>query len=239
MPETRLMNWTDALRQKIHLNAFDKWMWTFFNKSTRMPQWVHFLEHSSSFRLLMDVWFREDRVRFFGREEVMEYVVCGAFGCWDWPWVYDCRRPSWQWQTHSRELISWIWALHRLFRFRNILSTYSRNLVKQMFEKVLLNMQIWVRLLNKWLVLWENVSGGVQEDLSSLNLQSSDFHLSNVLPATCVYGTWIQGTCIKVKCDVEKRADGLDMNRLNLLFHLENMGKMSYIICISHVSYSK
>ena len=75
--------------------------------------------------------------------------------------------------------------------------------------------------------------------LSSLNHQFSDFHLSNVLPATCVYGTWIQGTCIKVKCDVEKRADGLDMNRLNLLFHLENMDKMSYIICISHVSYSK
>ena len=187
MPTIQLMNLTDARRQRIHLNASDKWMWMFFNKSTPTSQWLRFLEPSSSFRLLMGVWFQEGQLKFFGREEVMEYVVCDPFGCWDWPGVYHCRRPSWQSQTHSRGPFSWIWALHRLFGFLNILSTYSPNLMKQTFEKVPLNMQIWVRLSNKWLALWENVSGAMQESLlCSLNLQFSDFHLSNVLLVTCI-----------------------------------------------------
>ena len=63
----------------------------------------------------------------------------------------------------------------------------------------------------------------------SLNFELSHIHLSNILPVTCVQGKGIQGTSNLM---LEIQLNNC-IARLNLLSHLEDMDKISYIISLS------
>ena len=170
----------------------------------------------------------------------MEYVVCDYFGCWDRPRIASLQEA--------------VLAVTNTFEGTNFVNLSTASTVQIPEYLVNLFPKLDEADVREGTAQYANSGSSIEQVIgimgecewsdtrrpfSSLNLQFSNFHLSNVLPATCVYGTWIQGTSVKVKFVVKKLADRLYINRLNLLFHLENMDKMSYITCISHVPYSK